>query len=77
MLQMNSSREIVVVDDTEVPTRPNARSGVEDPLFQSESFRTSAHIVETSNHSSIPLTVCDLYDNLEVSLNKPMESQMS
>jgi hypothetical protein len=76
IIRMNSSREIVVVDNIEVPTGPNARSGVEDPLFQSESFRTLAHTVETSNPSSIPLTVRDLYDNLGVSPDQPMASQM-
>jgi hypothetical protein len=74
--RVNSSREIVIVDDTEVPTRPNAGSGVEDPLFQSESFRTPAHTVGTSNFGSIPLTVHDLYGNLGVSLDQPMASQM-
>jgi hypothetical protein len=39
-LWMNSLREIVVVDNIEVPTGPNTGSGVDDPLFQSESFRT-------------------------------------
>jgi hypothetical protein len=73
---MNSSKEIVVVDNTEVPTRTNEVSGVEDPLFQSESFRTPTHIVGTSNPSSIPLTICDLYGNLGVSSNQPMASQM-
>jgi hypothetical protein len=74
MLQMNSSREIVVVDNTEVPTGPNAGSGVEDPLFQSESFRTPTHTSRTFNPSSIPLTVCHLYENLGASPDPPMAS---
>jgi hypothetical protein len=36
LLQMNSSREIVFVDNTEVPTEPNVGSRVDNPLFQSE-----------------------------------------
>jgi hypothetical protein len=76
MLWMNSSREIVVFDNTEVPTRPNVGSRVEDPLFQSESFRTPVHTVEISNPSSIPLTVHDLYENLGSSPDRPMASQM-
>jgi hypothetical protein len=73
---VNSSGEIVVIDDTEIPTRPNAGSGVEDPLFQSESFRTPAHTVGTSGFGSIPLTVRDLYGNLGVSPDRPMASQV-
>jgi hypothetical protein len=76
ILRMNSSREIVVVNNTEVPTRPNIGSGVEDPLFHSESFRTLAHTAGTSILSSIPLTVPDLYGNLGASLDQPMESQV-
>jgi hypothetical protein len=46
---MNSSGEIVVVENFEVPTGPNAGSGVEDPHFHSESFRTPTHTAGTSN----------------------------
>jgi hypothetical protein len=73
---MNSLGEIIVVDNTKVPTRPNAGSGVEDPLFQSDSFRTLTHTVGTSNPGSIPLTLCDLYGNLGVSPDQPMTSQI-
>jgi hypothetical protein len=73
---VNLSREIVIVDDTEVPTGPNTRSKVEDPLFQSESFRTLAHTVGTSYFGSVPLTVPDLYGNLGESHHQPMASQM-
>jgi hypothetical protein len=76
MLRINSSEEIVVVDNTEVPTRPNTRSRVENPLFQSESFRTSIHIIIISNPSYVPLTVCDLYRNPGVSPDQHMVSQM-
>jgi hypothetical protein len=76
MLQMNSSGEIVVVDNIEVPTGPNTGSRVEDPLFQTESFRTPTHTVENFHPSSIPLTVCDLYGNLGASPDQPMASKM-
>jgi len=33
---MKSSEEIVVVENIEVPTGPNAGYEVDDPLFQSE-----------------------------------------
>ena len=66
---MNSFREIIVVDNIGIPTGPNVRSRGEDTLFQSESFRTLTHIVETSNPSSIPLTICDMYGNLGASLD--------
>jgi hypothetical protein len=56
-LWMNSSGEIVVVESIGVPTGPNTGSGLEDPLSQIESFRTSAHTVGTFNPSSIPLRV--------------------
>jgi hypothetical protein len=73
---MNSSGEIVIVENIGVPTGPNAGSGVDDPLFPSESFRTSTHTVGVVNPSSTPLTVRDIYDNLGVSLDQPMASQM-
>jgi hypothetical protein len=41
---MNSSGEIVVVDYTRISIAANAGYGVENPLFQSESFRTLTHI---------------------------------
>jgi hypothetical protein len=65
---MNSSGEIVVVENTEVPTGPNAGSGVDDPLFQSESFRTPTHTAGIFNPSSAPSSVRDLYGNLGASL---------
>jgi hypothetical protein len=73
---MNSSGEIVVVDNTEVPTGPNAGSGVDDPLFQSESFRTPTHMAGIFNPSSTPSTVRDIYGNLGVSPDQPMASQI-
>jgi hypothetical protein len=74
---MNSSGEIVVVENIGVPIQPNIGSGVDDPLFPSESFRTSSHIVGVVNPSSTPSTVRDIYDNLGVSLDQPMASQMT
>jgi hypothetical protein len=73
---MNSSGEIVVVDNTGVPTRPNVGSGVEDPLFPSESFRTPAHTTKAFNPSVAHSSIHDLYDNLGASLDQPMASQM-
>jgi hypothetical protein len=73
---MNSFEEIVVVDNTGIPTGPNVGSGVENPLFESESLRTPAHTVQTSNPSSVPLIVCDLYGNLGVIPDRPMASQV-
>jgi len=73
---VNLSRYIVNVDDTEVPTGPNTGSEVEDPLFQSESIRTPAHTIKTSDFGSVPLIVRDLYGNLGASPNQPMASQM-
>jgi hypothetical protein len=73
---MNSSGEIVVVDNTEVPTGPNTGSGVDDPLFQSESFRTPTHTAGIFNPSSAPSSVRDLYGTLGMSSNQPMASQM-
>jgi hypothetical protein len=76
LLPVNSSGQVVVIDDTEIPTRPNIGSGVEDPLFQSESFRTPAHTIGTYGFGSIPLIVHDLYGNLGTSLDQPMASQV-
>jgi hypothetical protein len=75
-LWMNSSREIFVVESTGVPIGPNVGSGVEYPLFPSESFRTPAHTAGVFNPSFIPLTVCDIYDNLGASPDQPMASQI-
>jgi hypothetical protein len=73
---VNSSGEVVVIEETEVSTGPHAGSGVEDPFFQSESFRTPTHTVGTSGFGSVPLTVCDLYGNLGVNPDQPMASQV-
>jgi hypothetical protein len=76
MLWMNSSGEIVVDENFEVPTGPNVGSGVEDPHFHSEYFRTSTHTIGTSNPNFVPLTVHDLYSNLGASPNRPIISQV-
>jgi hypothetical protein len=76
MLRMNSSGEIVVIKNFEIPIGPNAGSGVEDPLFHSEYFRTPAHTAGTFNPSSVPLTVRELYGNLGVSPDRPMASEV-
>ena len=73
---MNLSGEVVVIEDTEVPTGPHTGSGVEDPFFQSESFRTPTHTVGTSGFGYVPLTIHDLYGSLGVSPDRPMASQV-
>jgi hypothetical protein len=45
LLRINSSGDIVAKEYIEIPTRPHAESGVDDPFFQSESFRTPVHAV--------------------------------
>jgi hypothetical protein len=75
-LWMNSTGEIIVVESIGIPTRPNAISGLDDSLFQSESFRTPAHTIGICNPSYAPLNVRGLYGNLGASLNQPMASQM-
>jgi hypothetical protein len=55
LLQINSSGDLVVDDYIEVHTRPNAKSSVVDPHFQSESFRTLVHTAGIFNPSSVPV----------------------
>jgi hypothetical protein len=55
LLQINSSGDIVVEEYIEVPTGPNTESGVDDPLFQSESFITPVHTAGIFNPSSVPV----------------------
>jgi hypothetical protein len=69
---MNLSREIIFVYNTEAPTRSNTGSGVENPLFQSEPFRTPTHTIGTSCFGSIPLIVRDMYNNLGEIPEQPM-----
>jgi hypothetical protein len=76
LLQMNSSREIIVVENIEVPTGPNMGSGVDDPLFQSESFRSPTHTVGIFNPRSAPSSVRDIFSTLGMSSNQPMASQI-
>jgi hypothetical protein len=52
-LQINSSGDVVVEDYTRIPTRPYAESGVDNPPFQSESFRTLVHTGRIFNPSSV------------------------
>jgi hypothetical protein len=80
---MNSSGEIVVDENIEVPTGPNTESGVDDPLFQSESFRTPVHTAGIFNPSSVPvhsfgelLRDTIFLITLGMSSNQPMASQM-
>jgi hypothetical protein len=76
-LWMNSSGEIFVVENIEVPTGPNTGYGVDDPLFQSESFRTPTHTAEVFDSSSPPSSGHNLFGTLGMSSNQPMPSQMS
>jgi hypothetical protein len=73
---MNSSGEIVVVDNNKVPTGSNTGSGVDDPLFQSESFRTPTHTAGIFNPSFALSSVHDLFGTLGTSSNQHMASQM-
>jgi hypothetical protein len=73
---MNSSGEIVFVENIEVPTGPNAGSRVDDPLFQSESFRTPAHTAGIFNPSSAPSSGHDIFGTLRMSSNQPIASKM-
>jgi hypothetical protein len=52
LLQLNSLVEIITEDHTKIPIGPHAKSGVDDPLFQSESFRTPVHTAGNFNPSS-------------------------
>jgi hypothetical protein len=69
---VKSFGEVAFIDDTKIPTRPNTGFGVEDPIFQSESFRNLDHTVGTYGFGSIYLTIRDLYSNLGESPDRPM-----
>jgi hypothetical protein len=73
-LQMKSLGEIVVVDNIKVPTGPNVGSGVDDPLFQSKSFRTLTHTIGIFNPSFSPSSGHDIFGVIETSSNQPMTS---
>jgi hypothetical protein len=69
---MNSSGELVVDENIEVPTRPNVESGLDDPLFQSESFRTSVCNTRVLRKTS---SGHDIFDKLSFLASKtPMTS---
>jgi hypothetical protein len=53
-LRINSSGDVIVEDYTRIPTGPYTESGVDDPPFQSESFRTLVHTAGIFNPSSVP-----------------------
>jgi hypothetical protein len=73
---MNSLGEIVVLENIVIPIGPNMGSGVDDPLFQSESFRTPPHTTRIFNPSYAPSIVHNIYGNLGVIPDQPMASQM-
>jgi hypothetical protein len=75
------SGDIVAEDYTRIPTGPYTESGVDDPPFQSESFRTLAHVARIFIPSLI--LICsfwrtssghDIFYKLGMSPNKPMSS---
>jgi hypothetical protein len=81
LLRINSSGDVVVEDYTRIPTGPYAESGVDDPPFQSESFRTLVHTIENFNPSSVPVRYFwrtssghDIFDKIVMSPNQPMSS---
>jgi len=51
---MNSSGDLVIDENIEVPIGPNVDSGVDDPLFQSASFTTPVHTTGIFNPNSSP-----------------------
>jgi hypothetical protein len=55
LLQINSSRDLVVDEYIEVLTGPNVEFSVVDPHLQSESFRTLVHTAGIFNPSSVPV----------------------
>jgi hypothetical protein len=59
-LSIKSSGDIVVEDYTRIPVGPHTESGVDDPFFQSESFRTLVHMAGKFDPSSSS-PVCSLW----------------
>jgi hypothetical protein len=55
LLRINSSGDVVAEDYTRIPIVPYTKSGVDDPPFQSESFRTLVHTTGIFNPSSVPV----------------------
>jgi hypothetical protein len=51
-LWINSSRDIIVDEYIELPTRPHAESSVDDLFFQSESFITLVHTAKNFDPST-------------------------
>jgi hypothetical protein len=81
LIQINSSRDVVVEDYIRIPSRPFVESGVDDALFQSESFRTLVHTSRIFNPSPVPVRSFwrtssrhDIFDKLGMSPNQPMSS---
>jgi hypothetical protein len=54
-LRIKSSGDVVTEEYIGIPTRPHTESGVDDPLFQGESFRIPVHTTGIFNPSSIPV----------------------
>jgi hypothetical protein len=80
---MNSSRDVVVEDYTRIPSGHFVESGVDDPPFHRESFRTPIQTSGIFNPSSVP--VCffwiaasrhDIFDKLGMIPNQPTSSHI-
>jgi hypothetical protein len=52
--------DVVAEDYTRIPIGPHIDSGVDDPLFQSESFRTLVHTARIVNPISSP-PICSIW----------------
>jgi hypothetical protein len=81
LLRINSLGDVVVEDYTRIPIGPYAESDVDDPPFQSESFRTLVHTAGIFNPSSVPFhsfwrtpSRHDIFDRLGMSPNQLMSS---
>jgi hypothetical protein len=73
--------DIVAEDYTRIPIGPYTESGVDNPPFQSKSFRTLVHNTGIFNPSSVPIrsfwrtsSEHDIFDKLGMSPNQPMSS---
>jgi hypothetical protein len=77
-LRINSSGDVVVEDYPRIPSGPFVESGVDEPPFPSEAFRTPVQTSGIFNPSSIPVRSLwrtpsgrDIFDKLGMSPNQP------
>ena len=73
--------DVITEDYTRISTGPYAESGVDDPPFQNESFRTLVHTTGIFNPSSVPVRSFwrtssghNIFDKLGMIPNQPMAS---